>query len=242
MKSLNKIVLTLGMAGMLAVTGAQANNIESIEAQQGNAVNLEQHQNNASYSFEAEQGMTVNLHLPLGSKNYFLGNHEVEMGSDHSFPAYSIDPNQMISDSKQPYTNSVLGLDNFLTDASTRLSNVTELYRYAYADSREDKVKAAGFQLALWEVFNDNNNLDTGIVMKTDSTRSSVLGEAQTLLDHLANHHWAGPAGDYLLTAYTNPGYQDFVIATAVPEPETWALIMAGLGLVGWRTRIRKQG
>jgi hypothetical protein len=164
------------------------------------------------------------------------------MGSDHSFLAYSIDPYQLISDSKQPYTKSVLGFDNFLTNASIRLSNVTELYRYAYADSREDKVKAAGFQLALWEVFNDNNNLDTGIVMKTDSTRSSVLGEAQTLLDHLANHHWAGPAGDYLLTAYTNPGYQDFVIATAVPEPETWALIMAGLGLIGWGTRLRKQG
>lgn len=38
-----------------------------------------------------------------------------------------------------------------------------------------------------------------------------------------------------------NPGPAPYLLVTTIPEPETWGLMLAGLGLVGWAARGRRQ-
>lgn len=43
------------------------------------------------------------------------------------------------------------------------------------------------------------------------------------------------------MTFTDNLGSVDLIVAGSVPEPETYAMMLAGLGLVGWAARRRKQ-
>lgn len=186
-------------------------------------------------------GTSTNVQIPLGTQNFFLGNYnEQELGVG-SFLAYCIDPFQYVSSSYQTYDKTILGLSNFSSNASTRLNNVTSLFSHAYAGSVSNANKAAGFQLALWEVFNDDMDLSTGIVKKTGSTNAAVLSEAQSLINNLVSNTWGSPSIAYQLSTYTSQNFQDFITVTPVPEPESTALILAGLGLLGFGVRRNKQ-
>ena len=44
----------------------------------------------------------------------------------------------------------------------------------------------------------------------------------------------------YSVSGYVSPNKQDVIVFTAVPEPETYALMVAGLGLLGFAERRRK--
>ena len=44
----------------------------------------------------------------------------------------------------------------------------------------------------------------------------------------------------YSVSGYVSPNKQDVIVFTAVPEPETYALMVAGLGLLGFAERPRK--
>jgi len=123
---------------------------------------------------------------------------------------------------------------------------VTRLFGHAYADSLVNATKAAGFQLALWEVFNDDGNLNSGAVKITSSTNASIVSAAQSLLTALPS--WTDVGTAYDLKFYGNDTYQDYIgvaglIETsvpAIPEPEQYALLLAGLGVLGWSVRRRK--
>ena len=62
--------------------------------------------------------------------------------------------------------------------------------------------------------------------------------------------HGAAGSAQYAFSLYTNASNQDYLVATMgsvtpVPEPETYAMLLAGLGLIGFtasRRRVSKQG
>ena len=183
-------------------------------------------------------GMSVNLTLPAGTGNYFSGfqNIEVVNGSNtSSFAALCVDPFQYSSNVGTTYTTPVFGA--FF--GGTKAAEITQLYNYAYFNIQGDDQKAAAFQLALWEIANDNQDLTSGLVSittGTNGTNVSVVADAQILL---SNFYMAATTPTYNFAVYSSTGKQDFLVATPVPEPGTYAMFLAGLGLMGAIARRR---
>jgi len=149
----------------------------------------------------------------------------------------------------------------FKVDNSLGLGFV-ELYTDSYAiDPNKDVTKQQNFNpfLVLWD--------STGkiIELNEDIDAANFKFDARIYRDDLADGvytftigAWLNePAGDYLSDGFSFPNglsdnlrplgwgnYWHVVIAgnvAAIPEPETWAMLLAGLGMVGAVARRRKQ-
>jgi hypothetical protein len=183
---------------------------------------------------------TTSLQLPVASsaQNYWSGFQNIEVtngSSTSSFSAFCVDPFQYSSGGFTTYT-----IGDFASFFGARTGAITQLYNNAYAgtlgNTDAHKKNAAAFQLALWELANDDGYLATGGVHKTDSTVSWLQPAAQTLLDGIGQQ---ASASSYNFTFYRSEGKQDFLVATPVPEPGTYAMFLAGLGLMGVIARRR---
>ncbi|EXI68996.1 MAG: PEP-CTERM motif protein [Candidatus Accumulibacter adjunctus] len=100
--------------------------------------------------------------------------------------------------------------------------------------------KSAAMQSAVWEVIYETSgtyNLAGGTFVATSS------GATQTALNTL-NGQWAN-INATLPTLFAdklvNANHQDFLLTTPVPEPEAFAMMLAGLGLVGAIARRRSR-
>jgi len=174
----------------------------------------------------------VKIPVQASPISVYMGTYNIEQQTPaNSFLAYCSDPFQYSNNVFQSYfVKTPLSMQ--ITDPG-RLSDVNALFSHAYANSLTTATKAAGFQLAMWEMWHDDKNLGFGLVQATSNTVLAVRNEAQSLLDQLSLNSWSLPASAYQVTVYTNDSYQDYVTAAPVPEPETYALMLVGLGLLG---------
>ena len=89
-----------------------------------------------------------------------------------------------------------------------------------------------------------------GSSLGTAAISNSSYGDRSTPW-HLSGNNLAVIAGDTLVFAFSKSAGQSFgsldgigvdiSFVSAVPEPETYAMLLAGLGLIGFSARIRKQ-
>lgn len=199
-------------------------------------------------TFVSEQntvnGQSVNMVLPIqsGAQDYFAGSANITVGTTSSngtsFLAYCIDPFQWASSTPTAYT-----LSSLSSLGSSQAADVTKLYSQSYASTGGHNVNSAAFQLALWELANDDGILTSGAVHTTSSTNASVVAAANSMISN-AKTGAAGP-GNYSFNLYTNSNQQDFLVASVssvspVPEPNTYALMIAGLGLIGFTASRRR--
>ncbi|MDD5334011.1 MAG: PEP-CTERM sorting domain-containing protein [Rhodoferax sp.] len=182
-------------------------------------------------------GQTLNLQLPVypsGAQNYFTGAQNITVDGT-SFLAFCIDPFQYSSGSPSQY-NVSSSLTSLLS--ATQAADVSRLYSQSYASTTGNALNSAAFQLALWELANDNGDLSSGSVRATNLSNGAVTA-AGSMINNARN----GVAGStqYTFNLYTNPARQDFLVTvSAVPEPESYAMLLAGLGLMGAVVRRRK--
>lgn len=178
------------------------------------------------------------LVIPVQSSaaDFWTGFQEIKVtngAASNSFQAFCIDPFQWSSHTPTTYDQTTLSP----TFSAATVTNITKLFNFGYAGAVGNNLNAAAMQLALWEVANDDGNLSTGAVHKTGSTHAALVTQTNYLLSNYAS---ASATSLYNFTFYKSAGQQDFVTVSAVPEPETYAMLLAGLGIMGAAVRRRK--
>ena len=130
------------------------------------------------------------------------------------------------------------------TAFAAQATDIENLFNIYYAGTIGNNAHAAAFQLALWEIANDDKNLGTGGVKVNGGTDLTLVANAAALLSNLS---YSG-SNLYNLTVYQvdRPAGvgQDYIVATLVdpvPEPETYALMLGGLGMMGLIARRRRK-
>ena len=126
--------------------------------------------------------------------------------------------------------------------SATQVGLFNRLYTDYYATSHTNGVNAAAFQIAVWEITYDGNGalnhgadafkLGSGGNTTAKTTAASWLSS----LTPLATSAWTFT----VLDSRGDSATQDLLVAIPVPEPETYALLLAGLGLLGFVARHRK--
>lgn len=156
--------------------------------------------------------------------------------SGQSFVAYCIEPEQ---------GNGRAGIDrvyNVDTFSGVQAQRLQALFSTGYSQLNNYTDKAA-FQVAVWEIMRETSgSLDASSgsfhVLGNDAASAQVATLANSFMASAASYN--GPAL-YTLTRLTNANLQDLVTAVAnpVPEPESYAMLLAGLGAIGLLARRR---
>ena len=179
------------------------------------------------------ESVTVKLvTLPTGDVNKTVnaGGFLTSLNGGPSFESYCVDVYQTIAFGPT-YTDYTLPGTSHLFANSDAYADLGRLY--ANVGTITDAMHEAAFQLAVWEIA-----YETGTSYDLASGSASFLGSAATLLQAKTWLDNLGLGVGQEIRVLTSTGHQDVIIA--VPEPETYALFMAGLAAVGFMARRRK--
>ena len=129
--------------------------------------------------------------------------------------------------------------------SSAQVGLFNRLYTNYYASSHASNENAAAFQIAVWEITYDGNgtlDVDAGSFELGSGGNATARSTAMGWLSGLA----AQSAGAWSFTVLDSTGVaggqnatQDLLVAIPVPEPATYALMLAGFGLMGLASRRR---
>jgi hypothetical protein len=163
--------------------------------------------------------------------DYALQLSYTNLTTNSSFAAFCVEPLA---------GNSVLATTYTVSSFSAiEAAHLAALYQTSYSTSMNATQQAA-FQLAVWEFTQETSTYGTQTGTFVSAASSSVTSLADSYL--AAALSFSGTS-TYQVTKLTNATYQVLVTATrvvsSVPEPESYALFLAGLGAVGMIARRR---
>jgi hypothetical protein len=164
---------------------------------------------------------------------------DVSTKAGEKFLALCIEPGQSAITGTQDYSVGT----GFSFGAKS--ASVDRLYGLFYSSAATDTATSLSFQLALWELYNDDGSLSKGTLQfdaaQNTGTRAGAVSIASTaslmLADVAAEKAYTTK---YTYTQYSSDTLQNFVTAkavSAVPEPATYAMLGLGLALVGFTAR-----
>jgi hypothetical protein len=175
--------------------------------------------------------------IAAGALNY------VDAVSGDSFLAYCIEPAQ--PNALTQFGGQTYSIGSFTGTTATLLQ---ALYSSSFG-SVQTVTEQAAFQLAIWEITHESaltldvmQNAGSFYARSANSTQAAVdlAGSLSTLANNYLSvaQNYQG-ASLYTLTKLSNGSYQDLIVANPVPEPETYALLLAGLAVIGGVARRR---
>jgi hypothetical protein len=176
-----------------------------------------------SFTYKHPVEADVNGHSD-DSEEVSIGGFNALLGTQ-AFLSFSVDAEQSF---KFGHAFSVKSVDANVFYSAPKALAIGQLYTQHFA-SIDDAKDSAAFQLALWEIVNETSStfsLANGVFKA--STESSAAKIANKWLRGLS-----GTGDAYRLTVLTNSKYQDQLMAMPVPESESYAMMLAGFGLLG---------
>ncbi len=108
---------------------------------------------------------------------------------------------------------------------------------------------SAAMQLAVWEIVYEatgaNWNVTSGLFSSGEANGGGDFANALTLangyLGNVANNIWQTQPGTSLASLTQEYAQDQVTLIPSVPEPATWAMMIAGFGAVGWAARRRRR-
>lgn len=216
MKSAKQTLLTLAIVAMgtLATSAAQADTL-----------NLD------GFAYSGTQAFSL-VGSPRGNMTVSAGEFSGTLNGN-SFQTFCLDLAQSIS-FNTAYSNYTLQSGSSVLGA-VDADRLGKLYTN-YIGSVTDATSSAAFQLAAWEVITETGS---SLSLSGGSFYTTTTGTAVTL----ANTWLTGldsKSSSYTIDVLQSNCQQDMLVATPVPEPETYAMMGAGLALMGAVVRRRR--
>jgi hypothetical protein len=191
-------------------------------------------------------GATITAPVSEGTS---AGGFEVlDVTTSKTFQAWCVDIYHTLSFNTNYtlFSGPVLASGFFTAAKATDLARLATLHSSVVTGAKGSIAAAdeAAFQLAAWEIVTETAStydLTTG-VFKTTSTANAT---ANTWLSAVSGYSGALAYTAQIWVSGTPVGgrqqTQDLLVFAPVPEPETYAMMLAGLGLLGFVARRRKQ-
>lgn len=183
------------------------------------------------------------LVTPTGGSTTTLAPYGAIAPNGPSFYSYCVELDQYLhnpADSSHQYEVKVATTQV----TADRLGKIGQLYTLGLAWVGNDKSKSTALQTGIWELTYETDglyNLTGGNAKFTSFTGTAGdLTQVQTWLTQISGS--TAPASIYNMKVLASPYKQDYLVATAVPEPEAYGLALAGMGVVAFAMRRRKAG
>lgn len=114
---------------------------------------------------------------------------------------------------------------------------------YANVGTLSGAAQQAAFQIAVWEIAYETSGTYSllGGAALFSGAPAGTLTQAQNWLTGLGSGTGLNILSLDSVTLGRTVGHQDVIYAAPIPEPETYALLMAGLGALGFVARRRRK-
>jgi hypothetical protein len=183
----------------------------------------------------------TNLNLNVGIGRLNLTGTAQGSGDAASFLTFCVD---IFHTLHVPATFDIQPIGTLIPDA-TKQSRLLTLMGNAdavIAHASNKTLATAAIQLATWEIVNENTSsygFSTGTFRSSGGNSDAARSLALSYLDDITGGVWGTPQSGSLKLFYSATSQSQ--VLTAVPEPATWAMMIAGFGLVGGIARRRNR-